>query len=71
MFKRIHNTLISFFSFYKDFGDEIQSIEGALLENQVMHHYTLPFKSNLNGMGCMPFHHTLVVVKGNTTMPLS
>jgi hypothetical protein len=34
-----------------------------------MHHYTLPFKSNFNGMGLVPFHHTLTIVKGNMTMP--
>ncbi len=33
--------------------------------------YTLPFKSNFSGMGCMSFHHTLVLVKGNVIMPLS
>jgi len=43
----------------------------ALLENQVLCHYTIPFKSNFSGMWRMPFHHTLVVVKGNVTMPLS
>jgi hypothetical protein len=31
MFKRIYNTFISFLSFYKDFGDKIQSIEGVML----------------------------------------
>ncbi len=43
----------------------------SLLENQVMCHYTFPLKSNFNGMGIMPFHHTLIVVKGNMTMPPS
>jgi hypothetical protein len=33
--------------------------------------YTLPLKSNFSGMGHMPFHHTLVIVKGNVIMPLS
>jgi hypothetical protein len=32
MFRRIWNTFISFLSFYKDFGDEIQSIEGIMLK---------------------------------------
>jgi hypothetical protein len=31
MFKRILNTIISFFSFYKDFGDKIPSIEEVML----------------------------------------
>jgi hypothetical protein len=31
MFKRIKNTFISFLSFYKDFGDGIQSTEGVML----------------------------------------
>jgi hypothetical protein len=43
----------------------------ALLEYQVLCHYTLPLKSNFSGMWHMPFHHVLVVVKGNVTMPLS
>jgi len=31
MFERIYNTFISFLSFYKDFKDRIQSIEGVML----------------------------------------
>jgi hypothetical protein len=31
MFERIWNNLISFLSFYKDFGDEIQSTKGVML----------------------------------------
>jgi hypothetical protein len=41
----------------------------SLLENQALCHYTLPLKSNFNGMGLVPFHHTLTIVKGSTTMP--
>jgi hypothetical protein len=33
-------------------------------------HYTLPFKSNLNGMIFVPLHHTLTIMKRNMTMPL-
>jgi len=32
-------------------------------------HYTLPLKSNLSGMRFVPFHHTLIIVKGSVTMP--
>jgi hypothetical protein len=43
----------------------------ALVENQVLCHYTFPLKSNFNGIGLVPFHHTLTIVKGSTTMPPS
>ncbi len=34
MFRRMQNILISFLSFYKDFKDKIQSIEGVMLRGQ-------------------------------------
>jgi hypothetical protein len=46
------------------------SIENrALVENQVLGHYALPLKSNFIGMGLMSFHHSLIIVKGNMTIP--
>ncbi len=53
------------------FGFTIEFWIVTLLENQVLCHYILPFKSSFRQMWCMPFHHTLVVVKGNATMLLS
>jgi hypothetical protein len=41
------------------------------IRKQVLHHYTLPLKSNFNGMGLVPFHHTLIIVKGNVPMQIS
>jgi hypothetical protein len=36
MFRRIWNTLISFLSFFKDFGDGIKSREGIMLRDRMI-----------------------------------
>jgi hypothetical protein len=43
----------------------------SFLENLVLLHHTLPFKSSFSGMGRVSFHHTLIVVEGNATTPPS
>lgn len=34
-----------------------------------MCHYTLPLRSDFNGMGLVSLHHTLIVMKGSMKMP--